>query len=119
MGVEDLRFERERQERATEREAYLRALAGLAQCACGKWYTPKPGGVKCTECGKTVRNSDVYIGKPDMPSSSEGGGWGGPKEGHDKDERFMVRGEARDLPDWLYKSWADQHKIPSQLQKDI
>merc|ERR1711877_31107 len=40
-----------------------------------------------------------YVGKPHLPASTSGGGWGGPKEGHDKDERFMLRGEARELPD--------------------
>ena len=35
----------------------------------------------------------VYVGKPDMRPSWDGGGWGGPRDGHDKDQRYMLRGE--------------------------
>ena len=34
------------------------------------------------------------VGKPDLPPSWSGGGWGGPRDGHDKDMRYMLRGEA-------------------------
>lgn len=42
----------------------------------------------------------VYVGKPDLPPSWDGGGWAGPRDGHDKDQRYMLRGEAT----WL--SWS-------------
>ena len=29
-----------------------------------------------------------------MRPSWDGGGWGGPKDGHDKDMRYMLKGEA-------------------------
>merc|ERR1712106_754101 len=60
-----------------------------------------------------------YIGKRDLPPSWDGGGWGGPKEGHDKDTRFMLRGEARDLPDYLYKSWEEHNHIETVIEKQM
>ena len=39
-----------------------------------------------------IAEANVYVGKPDMPPSWSGGGWGGPKDGHDKDTRYMLRG---------------------------
>ena len=48
---------------------------------------------------------EFYLGKPDMRPSWDGGGWGGPKDGHDMDQRFMLRGEARELPDYIYAQW--------------
>ena len=32
--------------------------------------------------------------KPDLRPSWDGGGWAGPRDGHDKDQRYMLRGEA-------------------------
>lgn len=52
-----------------------------------------------------VSEANVYLGKPDMRPSWDGGGWGGPKDGHDMDQRFMLRGEARELPDYIYEKW--------------
>merc|ERR1712151_1232250 len=59
---------------------------------------------------------NVYIGKPSMLSSMEGGGWGGPKEGHDKDERFMLRGEARNLPEFLYQEWSERSSVKRMIE---
>lgn len=56
----------------------------------------------------------AYIGKPDLPPSWGGGGWGGPKDGHDKDTRYMLRGEARELPDHFYKSWQQKTELAEQ-----
>merc|ERR1711920_594425 len=73
---------------------------------------------RCLECGAfdpLIR--EEYIGKPHLPASCEGGGWGGPKEGHDKDDRFMLRGEARQLPEHLYKSWADKNRLPGSIEE--
>ena len=50
----------------------------------------------------------VYVGKPDMRPSWDGGGWGGPKDGYDMDTRYMLRGEARELPDHIYQKWKFQ-----------
>lgn len=57
----------------------------------------------------------AYIGKPDLPPSWGGGGWGGPKDGHDKDTRYMLRGEARELPDHFYKSWQQKTELAEQI----
>merc|ERR1711920_128334 len=105
-SAEKVRLEREAKERVSEREAYLKVTAGFAQCQCGAWNAPTSDR-PCTQCGGYVKRKEFYVGKPDMPSSSEGGGWGGPKEGHDKDERFLCRGESRELPEWLYKGWTE------------
>merc|ERR1712228_357541 len=69
--------------------------------------------------GDQKRAEDVYIGKPHLPPSWSGGGWGGPKEGHDKDERFMARGDARQLPDDLYKSWAVNGRFVNSTEQKM
>lgn len=98
LRLELLRLEREAKERALEKEGFL-------QCQCGAW-NPRTLDGRCLKCGKDQkREEDAYVGKPHLPPSWDGGGWGGPKEGHDKDERFMLRGEARELPDYLYQDW--------------
>merc|ERR1712039_352483 len=63
--------------------------------------------------------ANVYIGKPDLPPSFMGGGWGGPKEGNDTDDRFMLRGEARQLPENLYKKWQEQHLFKNNTKKKV
>merc|ERR1711870_85760 len=60
--------------------------------------------------------ANVYIGKPDLPPSFMGGGWGGPKEGNDTDDRFMLRGEARQLPENLYKRWEDERRFKTNME---
>merc|ERR1712039_866461 len=59
----------------------------------------------------------VYIGRPDLPPSFMGGGWGGPKERNDTDDRFMLRGEARQLPENLYKKWQEEHLFKKPIKK--
>lgn len=61
----------------------------------------------------------VYIGRPDLPPSWGGGGWGGPKEGHDKDGNYMLRGEARELPQHVYKSWQDSGRFKSIIEEKM
>merc|ERR1712146_261486 len=75
-------------------------------------------GVKEKE-KETATERDFYLGKPDLPPSWQGGGWGGPKEGHDKDERFMLRGEARELPDYLYKSWEERGRVQNIIEEKM
>lgn len=64
----------------------------------------------------------VYVGKPDMRPSWDGGGWGGPKDGYDMDTRYMLRGEARELPDHIYQNWKfqknDEHLRIQVMTKD-
>merc|ERR1712060_669632 len=48
-----------------------------------------------------------------MGESWRGGGWGGPKEGHDKDTRFLMRGESRELPQHLY------NQLPEYMFKSL
>merc|ERR1712232_337090 len=66
--------------------------------------------------GEIEGEKNFYCGKPDMLPSWNGGGWGGPKEGNDTDERFMLRGEARELPDYLYKSWKDHNRVKNIIE---
>lgn len=63
-----------------------------------------------------IAKANVYIGKPKMLSSMEGGGWGGPKEGNDMDERFMLRGEARNLPESAYQEWAERSSVKRMIE---
>jgi len=107
-----LRLQREARERAMEKEGFL-------QCVCGAWNPRTPDGC-CLKCGRDQkREEDAYIGKPCLPPSWSGGGWGGPKEGHDKDERFMLRGEARELPDYLYKDWAEKGRFMNSYEEKM
>lgn len=66
-----------------------------------------------------IDEARVYIGKRDLPASCDGGGWGGPKEGNDTDIRFMLRGEARELPDYLYKSWEEHNCTDKIIEKKM
>ena len=59
----------------------------------------------------------AYIGKPDLLPSSAGGGWRGPKDGGDTDSRYMSRGDARELPEDLYKSWKDTGRFVSSAEQ--
>merc|ERR1712187_336670 len=78
---------------------------------------PTPDG-RCSECGKDQkREENVYVGKAHLPPSWAGGGWGGPKEGHDKDERYMLRGEARQLPEDIYQPWKDKGRLESSIEQ--
>eukprot|EP00928_Gymnodinium_smaydae_P051090 TRINITY_DN3461_c0_g1_i1.p1 TRINITY_DN3461_c0_g1~~TRINITY_DN3461_c0_g1_i1.p1 ORF type:complete len:295 (-),score=63.21 TRINITY_DN3461_c0_g1_i1:204-1088(-) len=112
LRLELLRLQRDAKERILDR-------ANILQCQCGAWNGRTRDG-RCTECGKDQkREEDVYIGKPHMTPSWSGGGWGGPKEGHDKDERFMERGDARLLPEDLYESWAVHGRFISTAEQKM
>merc|ERR1711956_194328 len=112
LRLELLRLEREAKERAMEK-------AGILQCSCGAWNKRTHDG-RCSECGKDQkREEDQYIGKPFLPPSWSGGGWGGPKEGHDKDDRYMLRGEARELPDEIYKSWKVKGRFMNSVEQKM
>jgi len=112
LRLDLLRLEREAKERAMEKEGFL-------QCQCGAWNPRTPDGC-CLECGKDQkREEDAYIGKPHLPPSWSGGGWGGPKEGHDKDDRFMLRGEARELPDDIYKDWKANGRFMNSIEQNM
>jgi len=63
--------------------------------------------------------ADFYIGKSHLPPSWGGGGWGGPKEGNDTDEMFMLRGEARELPDDAYRAWRDRNKVKHIIEEKM
>eukprot|EP00931_Biecheleriopsis_adriatica_P090641 TRINITY_DN6459_c1_g1_i1.p1 TRINITY_DN6459_c1_g1~~TRINITY_DN6459_c1_g1_i1.p1 ORF type:complete len:281 (+),score=77.83 TRINITY_DN6459_c1_g1_i1:21-863(+) len=63
--------------------------------------------------------ANVYVGKPHLPAACDGGGWGGPKEGYDMDQRYMLRGEYRELPDHIYKSWKDNGRILSSTEQQM
>lgn len=105
-----LRQEREAKERAHETAMWK---AGMEQCLCGAWNKPTNDG-RCSKCGK-----DYFLGKPHMLPSSEGGGWGGPKEGNDLDPTFMLRGEARQLPEHLYQSWSDNSRFMARPEQTM
>jgi len=112
LRLDLLRLEREAQERALEKEGFLK-------CQCGAW-NPRTHDGRCLKCGKDQkREEDVYIGKPHLSPSWDGGGWGGPKEGHDKDDSFMLRGEARELPDHLYKDWHAKGRFINSMEQKM
>merc|ERR1711920_820769 len=46
-------------------------------------------------------------------------GWGGPKEGHDKDERFLNRGELRALPEHMYQSFNNRGRVESVIEEKM
>lgn len=112
LRLELARLEREARERALER-------MGILQHKCGAWNRRTPDG-KCSECRKDQgRDEDVYVGKPHLPPSWNGGGWGGPKEGHDKDECFMLRYETRDLPNELWKAWNEKGRFMNKNEQKM